>query len=121
MLPEGYRVLDQAGHDIWVGSKERKPIDELSFAVAQNRHLLLLELADSTGSRIVAVPSNSPNGLEDTRQLFSDAESPAISPDGRHVAFIREIEGRGTLWIATLDQSLGKVESGPNQVRGPNL
>ena len=116
MRPEGYRVLDQAGHHIWVGSKERKPIDELSFAVAQNRHLLLLELADSTGSRIVAVPSSSPNGLEDTRQLFSDAESPAISPDGRHVAFIREIEGRGTLWIAALDQSLGKVESGPNQV-----
>jgi Tol biopolymer transport system component len=64
----------------------------------------------------VAVPSNSPNGLEDAWQLFSDAESPAISSDGRDVAFIREIKGRGTLWLATLDQRLGKVESGPNQV-----
>ena len=31
------------------------------------------------------------------------------------MAFIREIEGRGTLWIATLDQR-GKVESGPNRI-----
>jgi Tol biopolymer transport system component len=49
--------------------------------------------------------------------LFSDAESPAISADGKYVAFIREIEGRGALWIATLDRR-GKLESGPNRILG---
>jgi hypothetical protein len=97
MLPGGYRVLDQAGHDVSRAGVQPTPVDELSFASAQ-----LMELADSAGSRIVT---------EDTRLLFSDAESPAISADGKYVAFIREIKGRGTLWIATLDP-----ESAPNQI-----
>jgi hypothetical protein len=99
MLPGGYRVLGQAGHDVW---RQPAPVDELSFASALNPHAQLMELADSAGSRIVT---------EDTRLLFSDAESPAISADGKYVAFIREIDGRGTLWIATLNP-----ESAPNQI-----
>jgi len=90
MLPGGYRVLDQAGHGIWRAGLQPTPVDELSFASAQ-----LLELADSAGSRIVTVA--------DKRLLFSDAESPAISADGKYVGFIREIKGRGTLWVATLN------------------
>jgi Tol biopolymer transport system component len=48
--------------------------------------------------------------------LIPDAESPAISPDGRSVAFIREIKGKGTLWIARSEDSLGRLESLPNQI-----
>jgi Glycosyltransferase family 87 len=116
MLPGGYRVLDQAGHDVRRAGDQPMPVDELSFASALNTHAQLLELADSAGSRIVTVSSASPaRGPENTRLLFSDAESPAISADGKYVAFIREIEGRGTLWIATLDQH-GKLESGPSRI-----
>ncbi len=61
MLPDGYRVLDQAGSEVWKGDKGRRPMDQLSVAVAQNSPVLLLELADSTGSRIVAIPSGAPS------------------------------------------------------------
>jgi hypothetical protein len=117
MLPGGYRVLDQTGRGVWIAGKQPTPVDQLSFANAPNTHAQLLELADSAGSRIVAVSNaSSAKGLEDTRLLFSDAESPAISADGKYVAFIREIEGKGTLWIATLDPDRSKVESGPNLI-----
>ena len=116
MLPGGYRVLDQAGHGMPMAGKQRPPVDELSFASVPNPHVQLLELADSAGSRIVAVSNAaSAKPSEDAQLLFSDAESPALSVDGKHVAFIREIEGRGTLWIATLDPR-GKLESGPNRI-----
>jgi hypothetical protein len=117
MLPGGYRVLDQTGHDVWRAGVQPMPIDELSFASAPNTRVQLLELADSAGSRIVTVSNaSSAKGSENTQLLFSDAESPAISADGKYVAFIREIEGRGTLWIATLNHELSEVESGPNRI-----
>jgi hypothetical protein len=118
MLPDGYRVLDQAGNELWKGDKSRRPMDQLSVAVAQNSPVLLLELADNTGSRIVAIPSGAPssNDPENPRPLILDAESPAISSDGRSVAFIRETQGKGALWIARFEQPLGRLESLPNQI-----
>lgn len=83
MLPQGYRVLDQAGQELWKGDSRA---DQLSVAGP------LLELADAAGSRIVMVPSG--------KTLIPNAESPAISPDGKSIAFIREIKGKGALWIA---------------------
>jgi Glycosyltransferase family 87 len=116
MLSDGYRVLDQAGREVW--KERKKPADQLAVAVAQNSPALLLELADSTGSRVVAIPS-SPDFSQDVehpRPLIPDAESPAISSDERSVVFIRETQGRGALWIAHLEQPLGKLESPPNQL-----
>jgi hypothetical protein len=98
MLPEGYRALDQSGRKVWLGGKGDDRADQLSVAAAKNTPGLLLEFADSTGSRIVAIPSG--------RVLITNAESPAISSDGRSVAFIREKKGRGTLWVSRLDPPL---------------
>jgi hypothetical protein len=83
MLPQGYRVLDQAGHEVWKGDGRA---DQLSVAGP------LMELADEAGSRIVLVPSGT--------LFIADAESPAVSPDGTSIAFIRETKGKGALWIA---------------------
>jgi hypothetical protein len=94
MLPNGYRVLDQAGHEVWKGNSRA---DQLSAAGP------LLELADKTGSRIVMAPSG--------RVLISDAESPAISPDEKAVAFIRETKGKGALWIARPGSALRMTDS----------
>jgi hypothetical protein len=118
MLPDGYRVLDQTGGEVWKGGKHSRPVDQLSVAVAQNSPVVLLELADSTGSRIVAIPSAVPSSKdpEDPRSLIPDAESPAISSDGRSVAFIREMLGKGTLWIARLEHPPGGLESLPRQI-----
>src|SRR2546425_12594413 len=33
-----------------------------------------------------------------------DAERPAVSPDGRWLAFIREVHGRGSLWIKSIQR-----------------
>ena len=82
--------------------QRRHRADQLSVAAAKNTPGLLLELADSTGSRIVAMPSG--------RLLITNAESPAISSDGRSVAFIREKKGRGTLWISRLDHPLSAYQ-----------
>ena len=97
MLPEGYRALDQSGRKVWIGGA-----DQLSVAAAKNPPGLLLELADSAGSRIVVVPSG--------RVLIPNAESPAISSDGRSVAFIREEKGRGTLWVSRLNPPLSAYQ-----------
>jgi hypothetical protein len=83
MLPQGYRVLDQAGQAVWQGDSQA---DQLSVAGP------LLELADAAGSRVVMAPSG--------RTLIPDAESPAISPDEKSIAFLRETKGKGALWIA---------------------
>jgi hypothetical protein len=102
MLPEGYRALDQFGRKVWLGGKADNRADQLSVAAAKNTPGLLLEFADSTGSRIVAIPSG--------RILITNAESPAISSDGRSVAFIRETKGRGTLWVSRLDHPLSAYQ-----------
>jgi WD40-like Beta Propeller Repeat len=102
MLPEGYRALDQFGRKVWLGGKGDNRADQLTVAAAKNTPGLLLEFADSTGSRIVAIPSG--------RILITNAESPAISSDGRSVAFIRETKGRGTLWVSRLDHPLSAYQ-----------
>ena len=93
MQPQGYRVLDQSGRVVW--NAGYKAADQLSVAAATKTPVVLLELADETGSRIVAIPSG--------RLLISHAESPAVSSDGSSVAFIRDILGKGTLWTARLE------------------
>ncbi len=116
MRPEGYRVLDQAGHHIWVGSKERKPIDELSFAVAQNsassasgtrgQHWLAncgrtVELAERFG-RLLAVVFR----CRIPRHL------PRWKARGVHSGDRR----KGNIMDRYPGSEPGKVESGPNQV-----
>jgi len=118
MLPDRYRVLDQTGAEVWKDSTHSRPADQLSVAVAQNSPVVLLELADSTGSRIVAIPSGASSSKDpgSPRLLISDAESPAISSDGRSVAFVREMQGKGTLWLARFEHPLGRLESLPSQI-----
>ena len=36
---------------------------------------------------------------------ISDGESPVLSRDGRRLGFVREIHGRGSLWMADLSQN----------------
>lgn len=94
MLPEGYRVLDQKGGAIASRSSIAKLArfsDQLSYAITPD-HSVLLEIADSSGSRILRADDNS--------IITQDSESPAVSPDGATLAFLREPKGRGRLWIA---------------------
>ena len=63
-----------------------------------------VELA-SGGSQIVRFPVDAKALTPDQfATQAQDAEKPAISMDGRWLAFIRESKGRGTLWVTELQQ-----------------
>jgi hypothetical protein len=95
MLPQGYRIVDQQGRQAAPQPIAHSFTDQLSFAVSENNDLLLEE-ASATGSRIIRAADRS--------VVVEDAESPAISPDRRTLAFLRESKGHGTLWITALSQ-----------------
>ena len=94
MLPEGYRAPDQSGRKVWIGGAS--PIIPLPLP-------LRTRLAYFWNSRTVPALGSSSylwQGFD------PNAESPAISSDGRSVAFIREEKGRGTLWVSRLNPPL---------------
>ena len=97
MLPDAYRILDQDGHEIAPQVGTLKPADQLSFAIAPDNSVYL-EFADSTGSRIL--------NASDRSIVAEDAESPAISSDGKTMAFLRRQKGRGSIWTTHLNDSL---------------
>lgn len=112
MLPNGYRILDQEGHEISHGSNDQHGVDQLTFAVSGDRSLLL-EVADAGGSRIIRDSGELPisQGTGVAQLHIQDAESPAVSADGRSVAFIREKRGKGTLWVTHFATAMAMAEN----------
>jgi hypothetical protein len=54
-------------------------------------------------SKIVRVDLDVPVAIQEQMQMVvENGEQPAVSPDGQWLAFIREIRGRGALWIKPL-------------------
>lgn len=106
MTAAGYRIFDQNGHPIYTDPDPTHARDQLSFAVTPSG-ALLIELADETGSNIALVsPGSQP------RILLHNAESPALSAEGRTIAFLRERRGLASVWTATFD---GITASQPTQ------
>jgi len=93
MEPEGYRVSALHGLSLIDTSAFKSTADQLSFTTAPD-HSLFMEVADASGSRIVHTSNHS--------VIVEDAESPAVSTDGRQLAFLRERKGRGSLWLMSL-------------------
>ncbi|MGC2403225.1 MAG: glycosyltransferase 87 family protein [Acidobacteriaceae bacterium] len=114
MRAENYQVIDEAGRPIAHG-RDKQTVDELSAATTKNASAVLIETANPGGSRLMITPGNQQRertGLQ-SPPLVWDAESPALSSDGLTVAFIREVQGRGRLWIAPLQSPLGPLRSAP--------
>ena len=101
MVADGYRLLDQAGRKVW-----KAQADQLSAASARNAPVVVVEQADSNGSRLVRMSFKN-----SAPTWTADGESPAISADGRSVAFIRERKGRGTLWLASPPGAPSQISS----------
>jgi hypothetical protein len=67
------------------------------------------EVATTTGSRIVRFESNNPFAAGTRLPIEADnAEQPVVSFDGALLAYIREVQGRGSLWI----RRIGRVGIG---------
>jgi hypothetical protein len=121
MLRDRYRVVDQAGREVWRNHAGGAWRDELSAAAAPQAPLLLMEFADNTGSRVAILPSNASSTVPQHMPAWiADAESPAVSATGSSIAFIRETKGRGTLWLLRLGQPLGTLHAKPLQLVGPS-
>ncbi len=91
MLPTGYRTAAQ-GHDgVHFDSAN---VDQLAVT-ATSTGRWTEEVARE--SRIVSSTTS--------RELIPQAELPVASPDGRWLAYLREEQGRASLWIRTLNDS----------------
>jgi WD40-like Beta Propeller Repeat len=101
MLTTGYRMLGRGCSPLAESSSELP--DELSSAMDSNASTLWVEIAGTFGSELVRRSLRPSPGLpEATVSPIPDAESPALSADGKRLAFLREKQGRGSLWITGL-------------------
>ncbi|HEV2491868.1 MAG TPA: glycosyltransferase 87 family protein [Terriglobia bacterium] len=69
----------------------------------------------STRSRIVRFPSRDSSLVAPATALEVDnAEQPTVSPDGQWLAFIRETQGRGSLWVKSIGAGAEAAPSATN-------
>jgi Glycosyltransferase family 87/WD40-like Beta Propeller Repeat len=102
MQATGYRVLGKGCPPLAESSSELP--DELSSAIDSNASTLWIEVAGTFGSELVQQSLRaSPGVLETTIPPIPNAESPALSADGKWLVFLRERQGRGSLWITAVE------------------
>jgi hypothetical protein len=77
------------------------------------------EVANDTGSTIVRFESKGPSAVEPRLTLAADnAEQPVVSSDGELLAYVREVRGRGSLWVRQIGKN-GIGESTERELAGP--
>jgi hypothetical protein len=87
-------------------------------AVTKTGSTTWAEIAMKGGSEIIRFDSASP--IADNQPLTveaNDAEQPAVSPGGGLLAYIREVRGRGSLWV----RQIGQVQSGGSPMQEREL
>jgi hypothetical protein len=91
--------------------------DALSVAGSETSSLLYSEL---TGRRsfVVRIPVES---IRSDPQTVSEGQEPALSPNGKWLAFIREDRGRGTVWLLATDSKDGPHTVLPSSYRPLDL
>jgi hypothetical protein len=91
-----YRILRDGKPLSEPGMDRSFASDQLSFTASQSGEDIWLELASGATSRVVRV---APENADRAACEIDDAESPALSPDGSQLAFLREERGIGSLWL----------------------
>lgn len=114
MVFEGYRVLDENGLRYPTDPDETE-FDQLAIAANPNSQLIWIEAAEDGHSRLVELQTGPGNTGSVPVAIIPDAESPALSPDGKSLIFIRENKGTGSAWIVSLDKD-GRVLTAPEPV-----
>jgi hypothetical protein len=97
MTVGGYTLRRVDGPRVW--EITRTMGDWLHPTTSQDPNSLWAEQASRYGSRVVrftdAALLENPTAVSE----LSDAEEPVVSPDGKLIAFFREVRGRDTLWL----------------------
>ena len=105
---DGFRLATQDAGGVATGLAIDPPADpsgdDLSFANGDGH--VWVEEAGKGGSRIVDVSGTSP-------VVVNDAQEPAVSADGKELAFVRDERGRGRLMVRALDGGAEKALTPP--------
>jgi hypothetical protein len=90
MLPTGYHTAIQAHDTVQFDSGD---VDQLAVAASSAERWT----EEVTRESIVVSSTTGP-------KLIRQAESPVASPNGKWLAYLREVRGRASLWMRALDQ-----------------
>jgi Tol biopolymer transport system component len=98
-----------------VSSRRRERVLRVATAV------LALALAASLSAWWLRTPAHVPElrAVEITTPRTSDLWSFAVSPDGRHIAFVADHDGQPTLWVRALDATEAEALPGTERARRP--
>jgi hypothetical protein len=114
MVFEGYRVLDENGSK-YQTNPDGTEFDQLAIAANPNSQLIWIEAAGDGHSRLVELKARAGDTASAPIATIPDAQSPALSPDGKSLVFIRETKGTGSAWIVSLDKD-GRVLTAPTPI-----
>jgi hypothetical protein len=78
------------------------------------------ELAAKEKSQIVRFESSPAGSSDNVTQVADDAEQPVVSDNGQWLAYIRELHGRGSLWIRPMNRQHGEINS-ERELVGPQF
>jgi hypothetical protein len=116
-VPDGYAVFKQVQGGVVSFNAGG---DWFHPAVGRNRDIAWAEVAATGGSRVVRFAPSSPvNSMADTRVEVEDAEQPVVSSDGQLLAFIREVQGRSSLWVRPIGSGNNTDAQPERQIAGP--
>ena len=116
MLGDGYRIARLLG-----GSTQVLPLAPDVFNPSADPHLPVTWVdgwhTGSDGSQVFALKSDRTPIID---SVIADAWDPAVSTNGQYVAFIRERQGRGTLWMKHIGPA-SVPDGGEEQETTPDL
>jgi hypothetical protein len=111
MVPEGYRVEDEEGR-LYRTGRDGRDEEQLAIASSPGVSRVWIEAVSEGNSSLVELPAASSTIAIAPIAIIPNAESPALSPDGRSLVFLREVKGAGCAWMVHLDES-GRVLDAP--------
>jgi hypothetical protein len=111
MFLQGYRVEDEDGRRYQTG-KGGTEEEQLAIASSPSASQAWIEAVSDGNSRLVELPVSSNSTAITPIATIPNAESPALSPDGRSLVFLREVNGAGSAWMVHLDER-GRILDAP--------
>lgn len=101
MIPSGYTISRT-----YAGAVQEFPAirgDLLHATGSDNANVEWAEESSSEGSRVVQLALGATNQQNRKVAVAENAEEPVVSPDGQVLAFLRDTQGRDSLWIREID------------------